>query len=85
MGDVRRFRPISDVEYPLYVVCTEDAQEVANDLLGRELTDEELSELRDSLCLDWRSEIEHILVDDWKLQDQSARDQQPNHSSNKMD
>ncbi len=67
VDDVRRLRPISDVEYPLYVVCTEDAQEVAEDVLGRELTDEELQQLRDSMHLDWRGEIEAILENDLSL------------------
>lgn len=67
IADVRRLRPLADDEYPLYVVCTEDAQEVADDILGRELTEEELQELRDSMHLDWRSEIKAILKNDLKL------------------
>lgn len=67
IGEVRRLLPISHDEYPLYVVCTEDAQEVAADVLDRELTDAELEEIRDQMHLAWRSEIETILLYELKL------------------
>lgn len=59
-------KPIfSDSGYPLHVVCTEDVQEIADRILGRELSLEELGYVEDRLHLNWAEEVKLLI--EWKL------------------
>lgn len=64
-----------DMDYILYSLCVEDAQNVAGDVLGRLLTDEELKRLREEIgdyFLNWYDLMELAIHDVVKKSQGSA-------------
>ena len=59
----RRSKAITEPAYVLYAIATEDAQTVARDWHGGEVSAEILQELERRLALDWYEAIDTCLTD----------------------
>lgn len=46
----------------IFTITVDDVQKVAKDLIKRELTEQELFDIKDIVMIDWQTEIEYSIM-----------------------
>jgi len=46
----------------IFTITVDDVQKVAKDLIKRELTEQELFDIKDIVTIDWQTEIEYSIM-----------------------